>query len=62
MWEHSEFVENKTYAFDREEILDTLSENEMEEAYVTISKWEGYAATPLILMRKLWVEREWTGA
>ena len=52
-WEHSEFVENKAYAFDREEILDSLSENEMEEAYATISKWEGYAATPLILMSKL---------
>jgi len=52
-WKFSEFLDNKNYSFDKKKILSSLSEKEIDEAYSSISKWEGYKPTPLILLNKL---------
>jgi diaminopropionate ammonia-lyase len=52
-WKYSEFIDNKNYSFDKDQILSSLSEKEIDDAYSSISKWEGYAPTPLILLNKL---------
>ena len=52
-WKYSKFIENKNYSFDKNQILNSLSEKEIDDAYSSISKWEGYASTPLILLNKL---------
>ena len=52
-WKFSEFLDNKNYSFDKKQILNSLSEKEIDDAYSSISKWEGYAPTPLISLYKL---------
>ena len=52
-WKYSEFTENKNYSFDKNQILNSLSEKEIDDAYSSISKWEGYASTPLVSLNKL---------
>ena len=53
LWKYSEFIENKNYSFDKNQILNSLSEKEIDDAYSSISKWEGYASTPLVSLNKL---------
>ena len=52
-WKYSEFIENKNYSFDKNKILNSLSEKEIDDAYSSISKWEGYSSTPLLSLNKL---------
>ena len=52
-WKYTEFLDNENYSFDKKKILSSLSEKEIDDAYSTISKWEGYAPTPLISLNKL---------
>ena len=52
-WKFSEFLDNKNYSFDKKQILTSLSEKEIDDAYSSISKWEGYNPTPLISLNKL---------
>ena len=52
-WKYSEFLDNKHYLFDRDQILKSISKEEIDDAYNSISKWEGYAPTPLIRLNKL---------
>ncbi len=52
-WKFSEFLDNKNYSFNKKQILSSLSEKEIDDAYSSISKWDGYAPTPLILLNKL---------
>ena len=52
-WKFSEFINNKNYSFDKKQILNSLSEKEIDDAYSSISKWRGYAPTPLISLNKL---------
>ena len=52
-WKYSEFIDNKNYSFNKKQILNSLSENEIDDAYTSISKWEGYTPTPLIELNKL---------
>ena len=52
-WKYSEFLDNKDYSFDKDQILKSISKDEIDDAYNSISKWEGYAPTPLILLNKL---------
>ena len=52
-WKYSEFLDNKNYSFDKNQILNSLSKQEIDDAYSSISKWEGYAPTPLVLLNKL---------
>jgi diaminopropionate ammonia-lyase len=53
LWKCSEFIENKNYSFNQNQILNSLSKNDIDEAYSSISNWENYASTPLIELNKL---------
>ena len=53
LWKYSSFIENKNYSFNKEEILNYITKEQIDEAYSTISKWESYEATPLLLLNKL---------
>ncbi len=53
LWKHSEFIENKNFFFDKKKILNSLSKKDIDEAYSSISNWEGYSSTPLIELNKL---------
>ena len=52
-WKFSEFLDNKNYSFNKKHILSSLSEKEIDDAYSSISKWEGYGPTPLLSLNKL---------
>ena len=52
-WKYTEFTDNKNYSFNKTQILKSLSIKEIDEAYKSISKWDGYAPTPLISLNKL---------
>ena len=53
LWNYTEFIENKNYSFNKRQILDSLSEDDIDEAYLSISNWKGYSKTPLIKLNKL---------
>ena len=55
-WKCSAFLENKNYKFSRNDILNILTEEDIDEAYKIISDWENYAPTPLLLLDKLSTE------
>ena len=52
-WKYSEFIDNKNFSFDKKEILLSLSKKEIDEAYSSISNWNGYNHTHLIELNKL---------
>ena len=52
-WKYSDYVSNQNYKFDKSKILNTLSKSDIDEAYKTISTWNGYSPTPLIELDKL---------
>ena len=52
-WKYSEFLDNKDYSFDKDQILRSISKDDIDDAYNSISRWEGYAPTPLISLNKL---------
>ena len=53
VWKYSTFIENNNYSFSKEEILKNISKQEIDEAYLSISKWENYKPTPLLFLNKL---------
>ena len=53
LWKYSEFLINKNYSFKKETILKSLSKKEIDDAYSSIKKWDGYSPTPLINLSKL---------
>ena len=53
VWKYTSYINNKNYSFNKEEILKIISRQEIDEAYLTISKWENYSPTPLLLLNKL---------
>ena len=53
LWKYSSFIENKNYSFNKEEILKKITKEQIDEAYLTISKWDSYSPTPLLLLNKL---------
>ena len=46
-WKYSDFIENSNYNFDKNQIFNVLSKNEMNDAFNMISRWDGYSPTPL---------------
>ena len=52
-WKYTEFIDNKNYSFNKKQILNSLSKNEIDDAYSSISKWDSYTPTPLIELNKL---------
>ena len=55
-WKYSTFLENKNYKFSRNDILNILTKEDIDEAYKIISDWKNYAPTPLLLLDKLSTE------
>ena len=53
LWKHTEFIKNENFYFIKNKILNSLSKQDIDEAYSCISNWEGYAPTPLIELNKL---------
>ena len=53
LWKYSKFIENKNYSFNKEKILNCLTKDNIDEAYLNISKWENYIPTPLVELNKL---------
>ena len=53
LWKYSKFLENKNFSFDKNKILNSLSEKEIDDAYLSISNWKGYSPTPLVELNKL---------
>ena len=53
LWKYSSIIENNNYSFNKEEILNYITKEQIDEAYSTISKWESYEPTPLLLLNKL---------
>jgi len=52
-WKYSQFLINKKSNFNKKDILNVLSKNDIDEAYNVISKWDNYSPTPLISLDKL---------
>ena len=52
-WKHSNFIINNKNRFIKNDIFNVLSKKEIDEAYITISKWDNYCPTPLISLNKL---------
>tara|TARA_B100000700_G_scaffold305884_1_gene380465 strand:+ start:59 stop:1195 length:1137 start_codon:yes stop_codon:yes gene_type:complete len=52
-WKITKYLANKNYNFSRDQILETLSKNFIDEAYNKISEWPSYETTPLISLNKL---------
>ena len=55
-WKYSRFLKNNKYNFSNNEILNVLPKHAMDEAYKTISKWDNYHPTPLLLLNKLYYQ------
>ncbi len=53
LWKYSSFIENKNFSFSKEEIFKNISQEQIDEAYLTISKWDNYSPTPLLFLNKL---------
>ena len=53
LWKHSSFIENKNYSFSKDEILKNITKEQIDEAYLAISKWDSYNPTPLLILNKL---------
>ena len=53
LWKYSEFIDNKNYSFEKQQILKSLSKKEIDDAYLSIKEWNGYSPTPLINLNKL---------
>ena len=53
LWKYSSFTENNNYSFNKKEILNNITKEQIDEAHSTISKWKNYEPTPLLLLDKL---------
>ena len=52
-WKYTEFITNKNYSFKKDQILKSLSKEEIDDAYFNIKEWNNYFPTPLINLNKL---------
>ena len=52
-WKYSYCVKNEKNNFNKENILNVLPKNDIDEAYKVISGWDNYSATPLLSLNKL---------
>jgi len=52
-WKYKKILINKKNNFNKKEILQILSTEDIDEAYKIISGWDGYSSTPLISLNKL---------
>ena len=52
-WKFSTLLENNNNKFNKNDILNVLTKQDMDEAYQIISGWKNYSPTPLISLNKL---------
>ena len=52
-WKYSLFLENEKNNFNKDNILNILTKEDIDEACNTISTWNNYFYTPLISLNKL---------
>ena len=52
-WKYTEFITNKNYFFKKDQILKSLTKEEIDDAYFNIKEWNNYFPTPLINLNKL---------
>ena len=52
-WKYSRFFTNLKNNFIKDNILNVLPKNDIDEAYNIISRWDNYSPTPLISLNKL---------
>ena len=52
-WKYSFFLKNENNSFNKNDILNILTINDIDDAYKTISKWDNYSPTPLVSLNKL---------
>ena len=53
LWKITEFLENQKFSFNKNQILNSLSKEDIDDAYTKISNWKGYSPTPLVELNKL---------
>ncbi len=53
LWKLTEFLQNQKFSFNKNQILNTLSKEDIDDAYTKISNWKGYSPTPLVELNKL---------
>ena len=53
LWKLTEFLENQKFSFNKNQILNSLSREDIDDAYKKISNWKGYSPTPLVELNKL---------
>ena len=53
LWKLTEFLENQKFSFNKNQILNLLSKEDIDDAYTKISNWKGYSPTPLVELNKL---------
>tara|TARA_B100000886_G_scaffold266192_1_gene190512 strand:+ start:715 stop:1842 length:1128 start_codon:yes stop_codon:yes gene_type:complete len=53
LWKLTEFLENQKFSFNKNQILNSLSKEDIDDAYTKISNWKGYSPTPLLELNKL---------
>ena len=53
LWKLTEFLENQKFSFNKNQILNSLSKENIDDAYTKISNWKGYSPTPLVELNKL---------
>ncbi len=53
LWKYSSFIQNKNFSFNKNEILENITKEQIDDAYLTISKWKSYNPTPLLILNKL---------
>ena len=53
LWKYSTFIQNKNYSFNKDEVLKNITKEQIDDAYLTISKWKSYYPTPLLVLNKL---------
>ena len=52
-WKLTKFLVNKSFKFNRNDVLNYIPSNMLGNAYKTISNWKSYKATPLLKLDKL---------
>ena len=52
-WKFTKFLVNKSFKFNRNNILSDIPSNMLRDAYKTISNWKNYNVTPLLKLDKL---------
>ncbi len=53
LWKYSSFIQNENHSFNKDKILEIITKEQIDDAYLTISNWKSYNPTPLLVLNKL---------